>query len=605
LSSPGLGPNGLRDRRESRAALRPGSPDATMGPSPPGTPEGGCHSLREHSMFSWAERQLDRLAADRRALLVTVAAAWLLFVGARLTPCIDMNPDTARYLALAESLRAGQGYTIDGVFQRAYPPLFAWMLVPFGPLKATGFRAEKALVGASALASVLAAYWLLSQRHDARTLALLVVLLCVSQALIQYSVVLRSDVPFMLFALVFLGASESYWATPAPNWPRAFLAAAALAGAGLTRSVGVALYVGAFAWLLSPRRWRSHPRRCALFVLALVLIAVPPAVAWKAWVGVHAQEGTASYGDFIRFVASRAHGGSMVGSAPRLARLAVRSVGAQLAAAGLAVCKFGHEDAGLAWALLFVPVILVGLCRRLARAGPTDYAFCAYGLVVVLWPWPQGPRLWVPVLPVMLGYLAEGVNGFGRLADSVPLFPRRGCLSRVDEWLGRHRGALTRWGVTGLLALGAYSGFEGVAEDWVDCGGAVGYVVLGDEEAEVATFVNGRVGSRTVLAYYRALEVRPAVQSPDARIVALPASALVGEADFLRDLYENEVTHLAVGAGARSRRLRDQLQERAAQIAQSAPGAFTMVRGTRYVRIFAVSGADSRPLPRSADGPEG
>ena len=144
--------------------------------------------------------------------------------------------------------------------------------------------------------------------------------------------------------------------------------------------------------------------------------------------------------------------------------------------------------------------------------------------MVVIWPGARGPRLWLPVLPLLVGYLADGAGGLGAL---------RGGLGRARPYLVGVACAM-------ILTNGVLAGAWRVIDDWRACNRAVHGVLLTGAPLAVAGFANDWRGRRMVLAYGRYLEIMPAVMNPDVTLVALPRT---GGLAGLRDM---GVTHVAL-----------------------------------------------------------
>ena len=101
-----------------------------------------------------------------------------------------------------------------------------------------------------------------------------------------------------------------------------------------------------------------------------------------------------------------------------------------------------------------LPVLFMGSLRRVRSLDLADVCFCGYALMVILWPWYRGDRLWVPVPPLMYGYLADGIAGWGRLAREFPRLARFKLFISLDRVAGRFRDRIAIWAPATILIAG-------------------------------------------------------------------------------------------------------------------------------------------------------
>ena len=528
-------------------------------------------------------RRLARWAATRRGTLTCLLAAWAVLVLGQVTPSFDMNHDSAVYLTLGRSLAEGRGYTVEGRVCRLFPPLFPLMLSTVSDPARHDFRPEKLIVALTGLGAVLASYWLLAGRYDGLSLAVLSLLVAVLPPFVRYCGRVRSDVPFLFFASVFLAATDRYWRRERTSWPLALVAAAALAAAAMTRTAGLAFYVASAVWLARPSLWRRGRWKRAALCAVLLAAACLPLLGWSGYLA--RSESTApSYLRAFRLAPPGAPASAFVDGVKRLALKEMRTVPVQVGNAARTVVDVGGGSLSPLWAVLVLPVMLLGLARRLRRAGPLEYAFCAYAVMVVFWPMPQGTRLWMPALPLMLGYLADGMAGFGRLAEEFPRLGRRRWIGALDGWLGPRRGTLVCWAAATLLALGSVAGVGRVFRSWSRYDEAVGGVGLTSAPLEVARFVNAERGQPATVAFEGALEVSFAVTSATSRVIGLPAAATGSE--LLSQIERVGATHLAIRRKLKDPTGRHRARAEATKLLLADPARFPLVMETEHVRIW-------------------
>jgi hypothetical protein len=497
-------------------------------------------------------------------------AVWAALVLGQLTRWVVMYPDTGWYLALARSLAAGEGYRVEGELCRTYPPVFPLLLSVSGPLSHTHFRPEKLAVAATGLGALVGSYWLLSQRYRGRALAVLVLLVAASPTFVYLGTVLLSDVLFFLFAAVSLAAAERFWRGPRPRRSLAVISAASLALATLTRAAGLAFYVACAVWLARPSLWRRDRRRCFVFGAALLLVACPPVVAWRVWLATQPETGTRSYSDFVH---SYVLEGSSLRSGEGWRRLLAeesRTVPLQLTAAAQMLFRARSDTREPLWGVVLLPLVIVGLVRRRGTAGPSDYGFVAYALVILFWPSHQGTRLWLPVLPLILGYVADALGGLGRVAGE------------------RVRGALAGAGAAVLFGVSLTAGLGLASRSWQLRPDAVGNVALPRDRQDVARFLVEKRRGPIVVAYLRALEVIPALGDSQAAVVRLPFGPGSDAESALAALAEQGATHLVVERRIKKTGRWAERAEAPGKLVAAAPRRFRRVHQTHHVAIYRI-----------------
>lgn len=490
---------------------------------------------------------LSRLQAhppSRRAIVMCMVAVWFCLVIGQMTPCFQITPDSATYLLLARSITHGDGYTVDGLFMRGYPPLFPLMLSTVASPERQDYRPEKLIFAAAALGALLSSFWYFSQRYRGWTLAALSLILAVAPALISEASRIRSDTPFLFLAMLSLAAADKYWGAERTDWRLALLAAATLALAALTRSAGIVLYLTNFAWLARPARWRQDARRCAVFAVFIILVAVPPLVGWSIEVAAHRESGTQSY---LEYAQSKLIGDEVTPGA--VAHAAMTQAGimlGQIASAASTILPIPNDEGAALFTIVFVLHLLFGLMRRFREPAPSDYAFCGYTVMILVWPSVQGTRFWLPVLPLMLGYLSDGIAGFGEFAAEFPTLAGRKWIAAAARRAAKYQRGAAITGALILLGFGIGAGIRSVAVSWRRCENAVAGVLFSRDLQDVATFLKAPHDQPVVLASDRARELELALARPGIS-VTYPPKWKDGDAPaYLASLQDLGITHIAL-----------------------------------------------------------
>ena len=328
----------------------------------------------------------------------------LLFIGcALLFAWVGMRPefngllsDSYVYLAAAEALGPGAGH--DPALLRhlleayPFPPLFPLLLGLSG-----GGSSAPALsfaLGAVALAAACVAFrhWLV--RAGAPPLA--ATLACMAFACLPLTLQIAMGIlSEPLFMLLVFGAASVLCAQrmTARRW---LLAAALVALASLTRSVGVAA-TGAlllcWGWARGWRVSRSAP-----------LVAVLPPAAWALF------RQLGGYGDYaFATVAKQAPWQMLTVNVDAWRHYAVQAVDLALRPqTGIVLAAFG---------VIALPVF----AHRLLRAR-FDAWYCAgYLAIMMLWPHPHhAARFLFVIAPFVLGYVVLGIGAVGAHVRALP-----------------------------------------------------------------------------------------------------------------------------------------------------------------------------------------
>ena len=167
----------------------------------------------------------------------------------RLNDLSLLNPDSARYLIIGNSLAQGRGFVDDTQPDPdrfvVHAPLYPILTVPvqlFFPMSLTAVKIWTLLWGIAAI--VLMYTWILS--HTSRrgaTVAIL--LLAFNPLMLVYSTEVLSEAPFLVFILLLLIAADRIAATSLPQRRDIVLLVTAVTGVMLLREVGLAIVLAA------------------------------------------------------------------------------------------------------------------------------------------------------------------------------------------------------------------------------------------------------------------------------------------------------------------------------------------------------------------------
>ncbi len=321
-------------------------------------------------------------------------------------PSVAYHDDSV-YMITARALARGEGYRIsslpDAIYQTKYPPLYPavlallWIVFPSFPANIIAFK----------LASVIfAGLWILATYRLCRRMSLSSVAaawICFAALAARWSVFLSTLVlPDTLFwflctwgALRILDLSESR----SDHTRRVAAAAAIVAAAVLTRSVGIALIPAAVAVFLLRRRLRLA---IAFSACAGVLIA-----PWVLWQHAHA----APLDRVLAYYSKACYAGGTIMSIGWERALNVIITNIFMMAAGFQVLT--GASVSIAGFLASVALSILVL-RGIAADVRTDscfisFWFAAYSLTLIAWVWLP-VRYEAPLLPLGLIWVVKSLQ---------------------------------------------------------------------------------------------------------------------------------------------------------------------------------------------------
>lgn len=362
-------------------------------------------------LFGFVDRNKDALIALTLFVCTLLAGSFIMVP--RVTGVFH---DDAVYVSTARSLAEGQGYRLinlpDSPPQTKYPPLYpvllaiVWRLWPSFPNNVVAMQWLTLILSAASVG--LCYHYVTSCGYFSRAVALIAGLLAASShALLYYSSLLLSEMPFALFLCAALLALEKYVVAETRSLRDRLFLTLLVALPFLTRSIGVVLVPAALLFLLAKHRFSR------LVASGLVTIVA----AWFAW-ALHARQSNpityyyTSYWDWWKdyvnpIVLIRVCFFNLIDSCYSLVY------------SGCALTSRLVSFAPSLWPLV-VPVALpagFGLWRGLRQKQLLPWLLLFYLAMVLVWPWPPF-RFIIPVLLFLLCYAVEGI---GRIFRKVPL----------------------------------------------------------------------------------------------------------------------------------------------------------------------------------------
>jgi Dolichyl-phosphate-mannose-protein mannosyltransferase len=344
------------------------------------------------ALLSERDRNMTRIGwVVAAALLLThVVLAWMVR-----SPAISTGNDDALYLLLARSIRSLSyldSHIVGAPVHAQYPPGYPAFLALFGE------SFQGALAGGIVVSAIgLILTYDLARRLLSPALALLLLaVLAVNPALLNYAGSLRSETLFMMTSVAAIWCA--YRPVPTTGW----LVAAGFFAiySAMVRTAGVAMVASlGLIWLMQ-RRYRA-----AVIFSAVAVVVVG---GWLYWTSVAPDQFySRSYAAAFRRAESAPTAiGVLINRVEASAIYLYRSIPASLAAPSVP----GVSIDNVVWILLLGGGLLAGLLVMWKRVPLLSSNLILYGLILTLYPFKL-TRFVVPVLPFLVLLIAGGWTG--------------------------------------------------------------------------------------------------------------------------------------------------------------------------------------------------
>lgn len=315
------------------------------------------------------------MAAVAALLAAHAVLAWLARPAG-----IETGGDDARYLLLGQALRHltyveywHLGWPVHSLYPPGYPLLLAgWSLVA-----GNGFDAQIVLSILLSVASLGAAYLLVSRHLDPRIALVALAALACNPVLIARAGTVATEMPYALWSVLAVLALLA-----PPTTRNLVLAVACAIAAALTRTAGVTLLGAVVLTLLLQRRYRA-----AVWTALASALTLGP---WLVWTVIAPEKfiGGSYVADALGAV--QRHGGTgLLGTlAGRLAQngmgYAVSVINTTLPYPNIP----GTRIDNWVWLLLACTGVATGLVAARQRWRPVILYLLLYAALLLIWPWP-------------------------------------------------------------------------------------------------------------------------------------------------------------------------------------------------------------------------
>jgi hypothetical protein len=357
-------------------------------------------------------------------LLLLAPSGWFAYRYVSM-PHFGAFHDDAVYWTSAQALAQTQRYEIpylpDHPAQVKYPPLYPAVLAPIWwiyPNFPENLRAAS-VVQWLFLPLLVWLAWLTFRRLGFAKVPsfAMTLLVAMSPITIVYSTSLMTEVPFAAAALATLLVVESNGRLTSR---RALLAGILAAGTFLIRTNGIVLAATVCLLLLLGRQWRN----AAWFTAP----AAAAFLGWQWWCGQNAlpldDEVAVYYGGYVRFLLHTLSWQDLP------ARMFLNST-SLMESIGTLILYPPRTNVFIRMVCWVIAAGAISGGLLLFRRGQRHYAAfaAAFLLVLVIWPFPPGPRFVYPLLPLALAGLAVRLTVIGSLA--VESLRRRNSTDRI------------------------------------------------------------------------------------------------------------------------------------------------------------------------------
>jgi 4-amino-4-deoxy-L-arabinose transferase-like glycosyltransferase len=314
-----------------------------------------------------------------------------------------LTPDSFTYLDAARCLYETGGFT---PMRMVAPPGFPMLLAPlmaFGDLPLLAVRWMSLLCW---LASVLLTYLLLRRHVGTGGAWVAAALLATSPAMTAQSTALLSEMAFLPFILACLLLIESPRWTKSPGLWYPIVLGLICASATLVRTMGIVL-APILAIALFVRPDLSFQRRAMQTVIFMATFAAPLA-AWELRQAQYPQGNSYSRAWQSARPAEQTESSGLALQGERLAHfgpMRLRDIRSALVPPHLGWRLYQGPAATISAWFIGGLMMAILLWRCWAVRSPIDYYALATMGMLCLWPYVEGTRMVVPLLPIFFAYM--------------------------------------------------------------------------------------------------------------------------------------------------------------------------------------------------------
>lgn len=330
----------------------------------------------------------------------------------------DLGGDSAQYIILAESLAHGKGFRMANYpqepFSSYYPPVFPLLLTPIIFLGGRNFYLMHLLVALLGYTSLFFLYLLFKKYADKKTALLAIGLLVFNWSFIHYcSRFILSDIAYLSLSSFTLFFANRYIEKNSTFNKDGLWLTVGLALSYLTRYIGLTLFLGIIISLLFMDKKDKPKFKRIIFIGGGFLLVY---MSWAGLKYLHRAD-FISHGKQLLLIDPYApHKGSFLVNPPY--HLSLRFVEGVNYYYGLFADvffpafleKYAFLKDFFSGLIMFL--LLLGLWRKFRENKNCvfHFYFIIYFLFIIFWPFREGVRLILPVLPFIFFYCLGGLK---------------------------------------------------------------------------------------------------------------------------------------------------------------------------------------------------
>ena len=359
---------------------------------------------------------MPKIAVSGKWILLTVIF-WVIALTGMPRDFYDLGGDSAQYIILAESLAQGKGFRALNYphepFSAYYPPVFPLFLAPIIHFWGRNFYLMRVLTAGLGYVSLFFIYQLFKKYADKKTAFMLICFFSLGWAFILYSTrYILSDIPYLCFSSLALFWAVRYTEKQSLLNREGFWLIAGLTLSYLTRYIGLTLFLGIIIFLLSAKRDALRIKRAIFTAGGFFLIAA----AWSGITHLYPASGPSHGGQlFLINPYAPDKGSLLVNPLHYLPLRFTEGVNYYSALLTDVFCPFLPKKYAFLKNFLgglIMVFLLWGLWRKFRenKSCAFHYYFLFYLVLIIFWPFQEGVRFILPILPFVLFYFFNGLR---------------------------------------------------------------------------------------------------------------------------------------------------------------------------------------------------
>ncbi len=342
--------------------------------------------------------------------MIPIAAMYFLTLNNHWIP----SWDSAIYISLAKSLAAGDGYKYMGFSHTKYPFVFPLLLSPIPRFFGDNFLLMRLLIVILGICSIYLVYLLSKQLLD-KWLAILIMLLTASShSLLSICTRIFSEIPYLFFSLISIIFIDKYSRDKGYLNRNGLITILFLLLAYFTRSAGISLAAAVLLFLIwkddSSIDMKLRFKKAGFVGLTFIIFA-------SAW-GIRNQlvkepflSGTLEGSSYIDLILEPPDKSYPEGTGVKNLFLNIPDSISYYGGLIPRMIVQKPPRTFLIAKLLALFIILWGFIYcSFKRRGISEYYFSLYIAMYIPWPYRQGERFLVPVIPFIFYYFIIGLK---------------------------------------------------------------------------------------------------------------------------------------------------------------------------------------------------